>query len=35
MAVKYLVASNRSYRRFFQDIYVELRTLKELADQGR
>jgi hypothetical protein len=35
MAVQDLVASNRSYRCFFQDTCVELRTLKELVDRGR
>lgn len=35
MAMKDLVAGNRSYRRFFQDTHVELETLKELVDLAR
>jgi nitroreductase len=30
-----LVLQNRSYRRFFQDVAVEMDTLRELADLAR
>ena len=35
MTMKELVAKNRSYRRFYQDVPVELETLMELVDLAR
>ena len=35
MALRDLVLRNRSYRRFHQDVSIELETLRELVDLGR
>lgn len=35
MSIKELVTKNRSYRRFHQDVSVELETLKQLVDLAR
>ncbi len=35
MTIKELVAKNRSYRRFHEDVPVEYETLRELVDLAR
>lgn len=35
MSIKELVYRNRSYRRYYQDISIQLETLRELIDLGR